>query len=141
MNYRSKLRDNPTYRSWERMRSRCLDKNSEDAKHYQARGITICEEWNSFAQFERDMGERPEGLTIERIDNDKGYYADNCRWATRKEQANNRSSCVLLTFSGITQNLTQWAKATGIARNCLQKRVSAGWSTNRILTQPSQRMS
>lgn len=83
----------PTYMSWRRMRRRCFDENGEAFKHYGGRGISVCERWlgrQGFVNFLADMGERPEGLSIDRIDNDKGYEPGNCRWATPKEQNNNR---------------------------------------------------
>lgn len=79
-----------TYNTWLSMKQRCKNKNHIAYSRYGARGITLCERWNSFDNFLQDMGQRPECLTLDRIDNDKGYYKENCRWATRKEQQKNR---------------------------------------------------
>lgn len=79
-----------TYSSWQAMRYRCSNPNNRNYKRYGGRGITVCDRWNDFVNFLADMGERPEGTSIDRINNDKGYYPDNCQWATPKQQANNR---------------------------------------------------
>ena len=79
-----------TYRCWGYMLQRCYNKNNKDYIHYGNRGIIVCHEWHDFENFLRDMGEKPEGLTIDRKDNDKGYNKENCKWSTQKEQVHNR---------------------------------------------------
>lgn len=79
----------PTYKSWQAMRQRCANQKNTSYSRYGGRGITVCEEWESFDVFLKDMGERPEGTSIDRIDNSKGYYPENCRWATQSVQNSN----------------------------------------------------
>lgn len=93
MNYRhghTKGKSSKTYRAWSAMLQRCLNVLSASYENYGLRGITVCEDWLSFENFLRDMGESPKGLTIERLDNNRGYYKDNCKWVTRTENTRNR---------------------------------------------------
>lgn len=80
----------PTYQSWRAMKTRCTTKTSSQYHRYGGAGISICSEWLTFENFLADMGERPPGTSIDRIDNTKGYFKENCRWATAKTQARNR---------------------------------------------------
>ena len=98
------------YRAWASMKQRCLNSNNAKYKNYGGRGISICDEWASFENFYNDMGERPKGLTLDRIDNNKGYYKSNCRWTTPEIQNNNKRNNVFLSYNGKTKTMTQWIK-------------------------------
>ena len=97
------------YRVWLSLRERCNNPRCKSYANYGGRGITVCAEWDSFEQFVLDMGPRPEGYTIERIDNNGGYSAGNCRWATAHEQMQNTRNIRKITFMGVTRHLSAWA--------------------------------
>jgi hypothetical protein len=80
----------PTYQSWQCMHQRCNNPKQSEYRHYGGRGITVCERWYSFELFLADMGERPPKLTLDRIDNEQGYYPANCKWETRSQQNRNK---------------------------------------------------
>ena len=100
-----------TYKSWCGMKSRCLNSKDKSWHHYGGRGITVCERWMKFENFYTDMGVKPNGLSIDRRDNDKGYYPGNCRWATPKLQA--RQNIKYMDIDGLTLSLSEWAVKIG----------------------------
>lgn len=104
-----------TYSSWMDMRSRCNKPDNEAYPRYGGRGIRVCERWSAFENFRLDMGDRPAGKTLDRIDNDGNYEPDNCRWATPAEQARNRRSNILLTIDGETKCLLDWCNEKNVA--------------------------
>ena len=122
------------YRCWKGILARCFNPRNHAYHHYGGRGITICERWLLFSNFYADMGPRPEGMTLDRIDNDKGYSPDNCRWTTWEEQENNCSRNRFLTHDGVTLTIAQWARRLQITRGTLWHRLKAGWPIDRALT-------
>ena len=124
------------YRSWESMLARCTDSRNPGYANYGGRGITVCDRWMaSFRSFAEDMGPAPSGGSIERTDNNQGYSPENCRWATRKEQANNRRTNRLLTWQGKTQTVSQWAEELGLVRQRIYHQLRAGIAIECILGQ------
>lgn len=128
-----------TYSAWHSMKQRCSNPNVPAYPHYGGRGIKVCPQWESFEQFLADMGECPPGLTLERKDNELGYNPDNCIWADTTAQANNKRSCVRITYAGKTQNITQWAAELNLPRHLLYHRFAAGWPAEKAFTAPSRR--
>mgnify|MGYP003644637529 CR=1 FL=1 len=125
----------PEYNSWRAMRARCLSVSHEAYSRYGGAGITICDEWvNSFETFKSDMGERPKGTSLDRVDNSLGYFPSNCKWSTAIEQANNRSSTVYLELDGDSKTLTEWSKELGVPVSTLANRLGRGDSNERALT-------
>ena len=104
----------PLYRVWLSMRERCNNPNNKRYEHYGARGITVCPEWDDFETFKRDMGDRPQGRSLDRKDNDGPYSKENCRWATTQEQAWNTSKTRWIEFNGQRKVLSEWARHFGV---------------------------
>lgn len=130
------------YSAWVNLRQRCLNSRRPDFKNYGGRGqqgrrlgrgITFCREWESFEGFLADMGEPPEGMMLERINNDEDYCKANCKWATRAEQNLNKRNIKRYEFDGKSLTLGQWSKETGIGRLTLYKRLQAGKSIEQAL--------
>lgn len=116
---RSRKRNDLTYRSWTSMRERCR-KHYKDKAGYWGRGITICERWDSFENFVIDMGERPVGTTLDRIDVNGNYEPSNCRWATAKEQQRNRRNTRYLYFKGERRSAMEVAEDLGVKKSAMQ---------------------
>ena len=122
------------YSSWHCMMNRCYDKAHDQYARYGEKGITVCDRWHSFELFFSDMGSRPEGMTIDRKDSTGNYELNNCRWATKKEQANNRKSSKLIEFNGRAMNTRDWGKELGIPWQTIYSRLRCGWTVERALT-------
>lgn len=117
------------------MRTRCLNPNAAAYKRYGAKGVTVAPEWDSFERFLADVGERPPGTTLDRIDGTLGYAPGNCRWATATEQAANRCWSISLTYEGETLPLAEWARRFDLCPSLLRARVTRlGWDVGRALT-------
>lgn len=114
----------PIYGMWRRMIQRCEDPNCTDYSYYGGRGISVCPEWHDFANFIRDVGERPDGMTLERIRNNEGYSHGNVRWASRHEQMQNTRGVVLITHNGETRTISEWARYVGIKPSTLNARLN-----------------
>lgn len=128
------LRQSDEYRIWSHMKSRCSNPNTPYFDRYGGRGITVCERWQDFENFYRDMGPRPgPEYSIERLDNDQGYDPFNCVWSLPADQARNRSTVRLFTHSGITDTMTGWAQRTGIPYLKLRRRLADGWTFERAI--------
>lgn len=126
----------PVYRSWAAMIQRCGNPKTRNFDAYGGRGITVCDKWKTFKGFYEDMGDPAPGMTIDRIDNERGYGPGNCRWASREEQANNCRTNVFLSYAGNTLTISQWTRVTGISKGTIKNRLKRGWSAERALTTP-----
>lgn len=128
------------YGQWCGMVARCHRKTHYGYYKYGSKGVTVCDNWrNSFEAFRDDMGPKPDGGTIGRIDNAKGYCPENCRWESTKEQAINRTDNRLIEFQGKTLCLKQWSDLTGIGENTITSRLKMGWTVEDSLTKPISR--
>lgn len=134
MNKKHGMYRTPTYNSWAMMLQRCSDDsgNSYKSMRYGGRGVKVCERWKVFKNFIEDMGIRPESSTIDRIDSDKGYCKENCRWADKKTQAINRKSTKVFSHLGKTLCLSDWAKFLNITPAAMTYRIKNNWNKARI---------
>ena len=123
------------YRIWAAMKQRCDNQKNPAYANYGGRGISVCERWSeSFEDWKDDMGPRPAGLTLERIDNDCDYEPGNCKWASRKDQARNRRTTRLLTLDGRTMPALDWAREFGVDPATMAQRLQRGWTLRKALT-------
>jgi hypothetical protein len=133
-------KETSTKTSWRGMRSRCLCKSDASFKNYGGRGIRICRRWDQFENFLSDMGERPVGMTLDRIDANGDYTPENCRWATGSQQAANKrekQGLGMLVFNGKTQTASEWVREYGLGQNTLSRRIRSGMSIeDALLTKP-----
>ncbi|HZW02802.1 MAG TPA: hypothetical protein VFF68_02650 [Anaerolineaceae bacterium] len=129
------------YTIWHGMRQRCLNPRNPSFPQYGGRGIAVCEEWkDSFEAFLADMGEPPEGHSINRINNDGPYSKENCAWASNEQQQRNKTSNRMITFRGKTKSLADWSEEVGIPYFALHARFRRGWSVEKALSTEVQRV-
>jgi len=129
----------PTYFVWRSLFGRCYIKTNTSWHNYGARNIKVCKRWHKFENFFSDMGEKPAGTTIDRIDNTKGYEPGNCRWVTMKQNQRNRRNNRLISYNGRTQCLSAWAEEFEINESTLASRLDRGWTIERALTKPTRK--
>lgn len=130
-NLKHGLSKSPTYNSWAKMKERCGNSASVGYASYGGRGITVCDRWQDFANFLADMGERPNGMTLDRKDGNLGYEPNNCRWATKLEQANNTRTNRRIVVDGRLVTVAEASRQTGISTRTIQYRLNHGLSFDR----------
>lgn len=130
----------PLYIKWAQMIKRCYDPSDPHFDRYGGRGITVCDEWKEgptkFIEWAELRTDRTDGKTLDRIDNNKGYSPDNCRWATRKQQQQNRNVNIIIEINGETKVLSEWCEIYGIKHETARSRIKRGWSPIEAVTTP-----
>lgn len=122
-----------TYSTWAGMKARCNNPENNLYKNYGGRGIKLCEPWNRFVNFLNDMGEKPPGKSLDRIDPNGDYSPKNCRWATPKMQSRNQRNTIYLEYNGERRPMAEWAEIMGIKRKVMEYRIREGWSVEEAL--------
>lgn len=126
-----------TYITWRGMIDRCTNPNADNYNHYGGRGIGVCDKWLTFEGFHEDMGDRPKGTTIERIDNRKGYFFENCIWASKRKQSNNTRRNHYLEYKGERLSMADMARKYNIPYNTLRSRINNyKWDINKAIETP-----
>ena len=128
----------PEYAIWIAMKQRCTNPNNRRYKDYGGRGITVCQRWaSSFENFLEDVGARPANdLALERINNEKGYFPKNVKWASKRTQQRNMRSNRLLTIEHSTKTIAEWSDLTGLKYSTIEARVRRGWPMKDVLSPP-----
>lgn len=124
----------PTYKVWAGMKKRCSTPSMSAYKYYGGRGISVCERWNNFENFLEDMGEKPEGMSLDRIDHDGNYEPSNCRWASIETQMRNRRNVKLITAFGESMTIPEWSEKTGLSYYTIYMRLRTGCSPEEAIT-------
>lgn len=129
--------DTRIYKTWSGMKNRCLNPKNQAYKDYGERGITVCDKWLDFQGFYEDMKDNySDNLTIDRIDNNKGYFKSNCRWATKLEQANNVRDNHIITVDNVTDTVANICRLHHVNYNRVIDRISHGWDASRAIKEP-----
>ena len=126
--------------TWDSMLQRCRNPRHKSYMEYGGRGIHVCDRWSVFENFYADMGPAAPGMTIERIDLNRGYEPGNCTWIPAAQQALNKRTSRLITANGKTQTIAEWSRETGIAKSSIQSRIKHGWDEALAVTLPPTRL-
>lgn len=140
-NYKHGLKNTRLFSIWAGMKNRCHNSNTPNYHGYGARGITVCDEWKNNFQAFYDWSMKngySDDLSIDRIDNDKGYSPDNCRWANCKQQSTNRSTNHIVTINGVSKCLAEWCEDYGINYKTVKDRLKRGWTYEDALSKAVQ---
>lgn len=134
----SQKQRNPLYQKWSGMKRRCLNKNDKAYARYGGAGVTISDEWMDFMNFYKDMGPTfKKGLSLDRIDNNKGYSRENCRWVTLDQQGKNKRTVPMYKFRGVKRTASDWDKKLGFKVGTFRTRIKYyGWSVEEAVTKP-----
>lgn len=123
----------PEYKSWDNMMKRCYNKKAKGYKNYGGRGISVCERWHDFRNFYADMGPRPEGCTLDRLNTNESYGPENCRWATRREQDRNRRDNKVIEANGSRMIISDWATMLGVSIDWINRRLAKGYAMEEVI--------
>jgi hypothetical protein len=135
------LSNSALYNVWNSARDRTLNPNNQNFANYGGRGIFMCLSWRqSFVCFLYDMGPRPRGATLERIDNNGPYSPENCEWATRKKQNRNRRDNVLIEYKGELKSVAEWSEQLGVNPFALYHRLQSGWTHEDTIGKPIRKL-
>ncbi len=129
------------HRLWTDIRNRCNNPRNKSYPFYGGRGIKVCERWEAdYSNFVADLGTPPPGMQIDRIDNDRDYGPDNCRWTTRAINCRNRRNNHIIEWNGQRRCIKEWSELTGISRLAISQRINKlNWPIEKALTTPAQR--
>lgn len=129
-------RESKTYKPWQEMWARCTRVNHPSYENYGGRGISVCKEWRDFSNFLSDMGERPAGTSLDRVNGELGYSPENCRWSDRLTQNRNRRGNIFITINGETKCVSEWAAVYGIKYMTLYNRIARGMPPEEAVAVP-----
>lgn len=128
------------YNTWQNMMERCYNSKCKFYYNYGARGINVYEPWKNVSNFIPEilslLGERPKGFSIDRIDNEKGYYPNNVKWSSLTQQANNRRSVKIYSYKGQSKSLKEWTKELKLNHKTIWSRLNKGWDFEKAITYP-----
>lgn len=128
----------PYYETWRNMKQRCCNEKRKDYKNYGGKGVKVCDEWkNDFQQFCADMGTRPDGYLLDRIDYNGNYEPNNCRWVSVAKSSRNKSNNNYIELNGVAKTIGDWSRLLGGHKSLVRSRLKQGWSIEKAITTPA----